>query len=815
VIVNLRIEELLDIPALQSLLDSLYASSKIPSAIIDTEGKILTTSGWQDACTKFHRVHPEVEKLCIESNKRIKGRVDETRSAVVYTCPQGLTDAATPLIVEGAHVANVFTGQFFLAPPDIGFFRSQARRYGWDEEAYVEAIRRAPVISEETLRKNISFLARFTEMLAATGLKRLREKEAQDRLRASEEWARTILHTAMDGFWLMDGEVNEAYCRMSGYDRGELLAMRVSDLEAIETPEVTAEHIRKVFTGGQDRFETVHRRKDGDTFDVEISVQHRPVDGGRMVAFLRDVTDRKRTVGSLLGAMQQLSAHIDNSPLAVVEFDSGFRVTRWSKEAERVFGWLPEEIMGRAISEMRWAYEEDEELVRQESAGLLKGERHRSLNCNRNYRKDGSVIHCEWYNSGIYDSSGNLVSILSLVLDVTERKRSEEERKRLQSQLQQAMKMEAVGRLAGGVAHDFNNLLTVIIGNVSLALGKVPTSGPIAGMLSEVNRAAERAARLTQQLLAFSRKQIIEPKVLDLNGLIVELHSMLVRLIGENIELTTVPGEELGAVKVDPGQLEQILVNLAVNARDAMRDGGKLSIGASNVELDDAYCASHPDATPGRFVLLSVSDTGHGMSDEVKAQIFEPFFTTKPKGSGTGLGLSMTYGAVKQANGSIAVDSEAGKGTTVKIYLPRIEPEAVRTRESADPQELLDGTETVLLVEDEDVVRNLCVRILERLGYKVLQASNGAEAIGIAQRYGDRIHLLMTDVVMPGMNGSELATQLVILRPETRVLFTSGYTEDAIVHHGVLDEGVFFIGKPYTPSVLARKVREVLDGKRV
>ena len=381
----------------------------------------------------------------------------------------------------------------------------------------------------------------------------------------------------------------------------------------------------------------------------------------------------------------------------------------------------------------------------------------------------------------------------------------------LQAQLQQAMKMEAVGRLAGGVAHDFNNLLTVIIGNVSLALGEVQESAPVAGMLSEVNKAAERAARLTQQLLAFSRKQIIEPKVLNLSDLISDLNAMLVRLIREDINIQILPGKDLGVVKVDTGQFEQILVNLVVNARDAMPGGGKIVIETSNVELGDGYCSRHPYVKPGRFVMVAVSDTGHGMSEEVKAHIFEPFFTTKAKGSGTGLGLATTYGAVKQAGGSIEVYSEVGMGTTVRIYLPRVEGEASKLVKDDQPQELLGGTETVLVVEDEDVVRNLCVRVLDELGYKVLQAGNGDEAIALALGYGERIDLLLTDVVMPGMGGREVANRLTQIHPETRFLFTSGYTDNAIVQHGVLDEGVSFIGKPYSPSAIAKKVREVLD----
>ena len=422
--------------------------------------------------------------------------------------------------------------------------------------------------------------------------------------------------------------------------------------------------------------------------------------------------------------------------------------------------------------------------------------------------KDGRFF--ERYTMPMMDD-GSVVGRLWSFRDVTGRKKAEEEKEKLRAQLQQAMKMEAVGRLAGGVAHDFNNLLTAIMGNVSLAKMKLSPTDPVGGLLGEANKAAESAASLTQQLLAFSRKQIIKPKALDLNILIADMKKMLFRLIGENIDLKTFPGEDLGAVKVDAGQFEQILVNLAVNARDAMPEGGKLLIETANVDLDEAYRVSHPYVRPGRFVMLAVSDTGHGMSAEVKRQSFEPFFTTKPKGTGTGLGLSTIYGVVKQANGSIEVYSEVGKGTTFKIYLPRVEGEAARPKEPSPPMELLGGSETVLLVEDEEIVRNLGVRILAGLGYRVMHAGNGDDALELAREHGERIDLLLTDVVMPGMSGRELANRLTPIHPETRVLFTSGYTDNAIVHHGVLDEGVSFIGKPYSHSALARKVREVLD----
>ncbi len=415
----------------------------------------------------------------------------------------------------------------------------------------------------------------------------------------------------------------------------------------------------------------------------------------------------------------------------------------------------------------------------------------------------------QWFSISVYcPERGYFVAVFDVI---TERKRAEEEREKLEAQFRQAQKMEAVGRLAGGVAHDFNNLLTVITGYSELLLQKIEKESPLHGEVEEIKRAGERAASLTQQLLAFSRKQIIEPKVVHLDHLIAEMHKMLTRLIGEEIDLQVATGKSLGSVKVDPGQFHQILMNLVVNARDAMPDGGKIVIETANVDLDDGYCAVHPYVKPGWFVMMSVSDTGNGMREEVKAHIFEPFFTTKEKGSGTGLGLAMIYGAVHQAGGSIQVYSEVGFGTTFKIYLPRIEEEAVKPEKDDRSTDLPGGTETVLLVEDEDSVRDLCVQILERLGYKVLRGSNGTEAIAVAQKYGEQIDLLLTDVVMPGMSGAELATQLVLHHPEMKVLFTSGYTDDAITRHGILDEGVSFIGKPYTPLALARKVREVLD----
>jgi signal transduction histidine kinase/ActR/RegA family two-component response regulator len=385
------------------------------------------------------------------------------------------------------------------------------------------------------------------------------------------------------------------------------------------------------------------------------------------------------------------------------------------------------------------------------------------------------------------------------------------ERKLAEEQLRQAQKMEAVGKLAGGVAHDFNNLLTVINGQTALSLRRLSQDDPMYQKLEAIQGAGERAASLTRQLLAFSRKQMLQPKVLDLNKVIFETNKILQRLIGEDIDLLIGLGPELGKVRADPSQIEQVLMNLAVNARDAMPQGGKLTIETHNVFIDDEYASHHFSVRPGHYVVLAVSDTGCGMDEATQSNIFDPFFTTKEVGKGTGLGLSTVYGIVKQSGGNIWVYSEVGRGTTFKIYLPCVDSPIRESKVIAEDTFLHLGTETVLLVEDEERVRDMTKEILEESGYQVLEAKHGQEALFIADQHPGTIHLMLSDVVMPQMSGRELAERLAPLRQDMKVLYMSGYTDDAIVHHGVLDEGMSFIEKPFTPNALARKVREILS----
>jgi nitrogen-specific signal transduction histidine kinase len=396
--------------------------------------------------------------------------------------------------------------------------------------------------------------------------------------------------------------------------------------------------------------------------------------------------------------------------------------------------------------------------------------------------------------------------IAGVVSDVTKSKE-------LEKQYRQAQKMEAVGRLAGGVAHDFNNLLTAIFGYADLLAEDLASDHPGRSDLEEIRTAATRASALTRQLLAFSRQQVLQPVVLSLNDVVADIQKMLQRLLGEDVELHASLAPDLGNVRADAGQIEQVIMNLAVNARDAMPTGGKLTIETANVDLEEEYTKSHSPVLPGRFVMLAVSDSGTGMDEATKAKVFEPFFTTKEAGKGTGLGLATVYGIVKQSGGFIWLYSEPGKGAAFKIYLPRVDAPADLPPKAPELVATVAGTETILLAEDDDLLRPLAQELLTKLGYRVLVARDSAEALALARGHKGQIHLLVSDVVMPGGGGFELGKRLVAERPQLRVLFMSGYTDEAVVRHGLLERGLNYLQKPFTPAVLVRRVRDVLDTK--
>ena len=414
----------------------------------------------------------------------------------------------------------------------------------------------------------------------------------------------------------------------------------------------------------------------------------------------------------------------------------------------------------------------------------------------------------ESYLQPLRNSDGEIQGVIGVALDVTERRH-------LTDQLRQSQKLQAVGELAGGVAHDFNNLLMVVKGHAQLLLDRMPEESPLRLGVQQMEKAADRAASLTRQLLAFSRQQVLQPRVMDLNEAVAGMIRMFSRVIGENINMAFLPGGNLGRVKADPGQIEQVLLNLVVNARDAMPEGGRLTIETSNVELDSSYAATHTSVVPGRYVMLTVTDTGCGMDNATQARVFEPFFTTKGPGKGTGLGLATVYGVVKQSGGYVYVYSELGHGTTFKIYLPQVMAELEKVPVDSQAKGSTHGTETILFVEDEQSVRELVREYLGGTGYCVLEAADGMQALKVAAAHPGPIHLLITDVVMPHLNGSELATRLGSERPDMKVLFISGYTDDTVFRHGVLEGGVAFLQKPFNLKALAQKIREVLSSQPV
>jgi len=553
-----------------------------------------------------------------------------------------------------------------------------------------------------------------------------------------------------------------------------------------------------------ERMETEFAFADGSTSWFELSIE--PVPEGLFVLSI-DITERRRAEAEVERHRQRNEVLLNSAGEGIYGLDLEGRVTFINPKGASILGYGVDELTGvpmHATCHHTHAdgapFPPDECPI---NAAFTEG-RVLASNDDVMWRKDGGVVPVDFVSTPLRDERGKLTGAVVVFQDITERRR-------LEGMVLQSQKLDAIGRLAGGVAHDFNNLLGVITGYGQLMRQQLEASHPALPRLEQVLKAADRAAGLTRQLLAFSRKQIIQPRVLNLNEVVADLSKMLHRVVGEDLELEIRQAPGLGAVKADPTQIEQVVVNLVVNARDAMPKGGHLTIETANVDLDEAYVASHPEARVGRYVMVSVSDNGVGMDAETQRRIFEPFFTTKPPGEGTGLGLSTVYGVVKQSGGNVWVYSEPGRGTTFKIYLPRVdeEPEALEAERA--PAELARGHETLLVVEDTESLREMIREVLEEQGYRLLLASQGEEALALEQEYAGPIHLLLTDLVMPKMGGADLAKKLASPRPDMRVLYMSGYTEGVISRQGVLPQGTALLEKPFTNGRLTRAVREALD----
>jgi two-component system cell cycle sensor histidine kinase/response regulator CckA len=659
--------------------------------------------------------------------------------------------------------------------------------------------------TDYVLKEKLDRLPRACRRALEEAMLRAERDRAEKEVRDTGEQYRLLFDSNPLPLWVFDREtlaflaVNESAIRHYGFSREEFLNMTIRNIRPEEDIPALLNAVAHRLEGLSGAEVWRHRKKDGALIDVEIT-SHGLLFRGRdaELVLVHDITEQKKDQERLRHSEERFAKAFRSSPLPVtISTRAEGRYLDVNDAFLKMTGYERDQVVGHTATELRFWLEPQEraEMIQQlaEQRGVAAFE-------TKVRTRSGDVRLAE-ISAELVELEGS-PCVLAITHDVTENKRLEE-------QYRQSQKMEAVGRLAGGIAHDFNNMLSVIIGYSELLQERFD-AGPSRKGIDEVKKAAERAASLTRQLLAFSRRQTLLPRVLNLNGVVDNLNKMLRHMIGEDIELAIVPGSPLGSVRADPVQIEQVIMNLAVNARDAMPQGGKLVMATSNADLDEAYVSQHPSVRPGRYVLLSVSDTGCGMSEETMLHIFEPFYTTKGPGQGTGLGLSMVYGVVNQSGGCIWVYSEPGKGTTFKLYLPRVD-EAADIEEQKREHAVVGGSETILLVEDEESLRLLVAGVLENKGYAVLQAAEAKEATKLAREHSP-IDLLMTDVIMPGQSGNELAAALREFLPNLKLLYMSGYTSELITQHGVIETEATLLEKPFTKNSLLKKVRDVLDG---
>jgi PAS domain S-box-containing protein len=673
------------------------------------------------------------------------------------------------------------------------------------EEVAVDAMRAGA--NDYVLKQNLARLAPAIERELREAAERAAHAREQARFRALiEKSSEGIVLTTADG---IISYASPAAARILGRPVDELVGMLGLEMTHPDDRGRLAAAVASLRPGDAElAMEWRVVRPDGEVRWVATTRTDLVADPAvnANVVNLRDITDRRRASEALRASEARFARLAESGIIGVLTADLHGRVFEVNAAYANMVGYTRDELLSGAIRWIDLIPPDLAEATQKSVAELLERGAARPF--------ESAVIHKTGRRVPVLAGVAALDYPMSIAfsIDLTEWKQAEEALHKTELHLRQAQKMEAVGRLAGGIAHDFNNILAVILSYTEMILADQPDDSAIRGDLEEVVYAGRRAADLTRQLLMFSRRQVIEPRVLDLGELLGGMDKMLRRLVGEDVELATIRGPALGAVRADPSSIEQVIMNLVVNARDAMPTGGKLTLETANVLLDEDYVRTHNAGPAGPHVMLAVTDTGVGMDAAVQARIFEPFFTTKPVDKGTGLGLSTVFGIVQQINGSIAVYSEVGLGTTFKIYVPCIASEGITLQTGRVA--IIGGSETVLLVEDEAQVRAVARGILRRHGYHVLEARDPRDAIQTCERYDGEIHLLLTDVVMPAMSGAELARQLAQQRPTMRVLCMSGYTDDSIVRHGILREEVAFLQKPFTPESLARKVREVLDSER-
>lgn len=793
--------------------------------IYDAQGGVLHLEGFISDITD----RKQAEDALRESENRYRAIIENTSDCVWRISIEGVTTFASPSVKKIlGYEPDEIIGQSFkklLAAESYQRIRREVDRLlrgeGVEDELVfeLEFLRKDGGVSIGEVRGIVirDPQGNFTE-IAGIARDITQRKYTENALRQSQQLIEKAQEVARVGFWntdLQSGHLiwSKGVYRIFGMEEDQFDKRRETFFAYVHPEDrgLIIEALRAAIEAQRDYW-IEHRivlpngaiRWVSEQAEVVRDHEGRPA---QMIGTVQDITSRKLVEIELRDSKHRLETLIQASPVAVIVLDPRQRVVLWNKAAEWMFGWEESEILGQGCP---FVPDEKQEEIKSLFHDGLRG----IPVMNRevmSLRKDGSRLYASLSTAPLWDNRRQVDGIMAIWVDISNQKKSEEERLKLEHQLQQSQKMEAIGKLAGGVAHDFNNLLMVIEGYSEIALTRVDPDLPVRKELEEIRQAADRAKMITRQLLTFSRKQQIQPALLNLNHVVSDFEKILRRLIGEDIKVITRLDSRLGTIKADPTQIEQVIANLAVNARDAMPQGGKLIIDTSNQELDRSYTHQFVGLQPGQYVMLAVTDTGCGMDADTLSHIFEPFFTTKSETGGTGLGLSTVYGITKQNGGHINVYSEPGTGSSFKIYFPRVEAESGETGTPPRKDTLPAGSETILIVEDEEPVRKLTARILLECGYRILEAASCEEAFTLSRGYPEIIHLLLTDVVMPVMSGRGLAAQLTIERPGIKVVYMSGYTDDAVVLHGILESETAFLQKPFTPFALAQKIRAVLD----
>ena len=823
-----RLQDLIDIEQFQSLQNSLNAIYPFPSAIIDNDGVILTATAWQDVCTKFHRQNKECEKECIKSDQYILEHISEANPAVSYRCPHGLIDNAMPIILNGEHLGNFFTGQFFMEEPDLEFFRAQAAKYGFDEDAYLQAVKKVPIWRAEQLNSYLLFIKEMINVIGNVGLNRQKDIESGNALRKSEEKFRALFEQAGDYILVIEltkegdlviVDVNKAACKVHGYSYEEFNGMLLSDLDKSLDEEKISAFLKRLLSGETLKFETSHIKKDGTIFPVEVSANLITIGDNSpiIISTERDITERKQIDKKLREKDLQFGKLSANVPDMIYQFtrrlDGSYYVPIASEGIKNIFGCKPEDVVDDFTPIGKVIHPDDADRVIKDIEYSAKHLTY--FTCEFRVILPDRGIQWIYSKSSPEKLPDGSITWYGFNANITERKQADIEKEKLIEQLTQAQKMEAIGTLAGGIAHDFNNILGVIMGYTDLTLDNLSDTKKVIKNLQHVMKASERAKEMVQQILAFSRKDEQTMISVNIGKIIKETASFLRSTIPTTIEIKINIDKNTGLIFGNITQINQVLMNLCTNAAFAMKEkGGVLEISLKEVVLDKESSILS-GLLPGVYQQLTVSDTGTGMNKEILERIFEPYFTTKAVDEGTGMGLAVIYGIIKSHRGDIKVYSEPGKGTVFNVYFPV--PDSDNTQKSASTDtvqpEVMGNNENILFVDDEVSLVELSTQMITNLGYQVDNRTSSIEALEAFKAGPDKYDLIITDMTMPNMTGVKLAEKIHKIKPDIPVILCTGFS-NGISKSNYKAQGISaLIMKPVVKRELAEAIRDVLDRK--